>query len=161
MSEDPLTIGTGHKIVGSNWFFEKKESLPLHLEMRATIVAVGRPCRLKLRCFFRRQALRFSAARISSQIQRVQMGHRGEGELLPVGRFGGVVNQADLDWSLFYFLRKIKFRSKVLRNFRRERNHGFGSGVQVEAANFSVLVIDNFFSAGHERIAGEKIAREN
>src|SRR5437868_15215830 len=40
MSEDPLTIGTGHKIVGWNRLFEKEESLSLHLQMRAAIGSV-------------------------------------------------------------------------------------------------------------------------
>src|SRR6202166_1088729 len=61
----------------------------------------------------------------------------------------------------FDLLRKIELWSEVLRDFRGEWNNRLRASLQIQTANFSVLVINNFLSAGEKRIAGKKVARKN
>src|SRR5439155_5677986 len=63
--------------------------------------------------------------------------------------------------TLLHLLWKIEFRSEVLRNFSGKRNDGFSAGLQIQAANFPVLVVDDFFSSRKERVAGKQVARKN
>ena len=89
------------------------------------------------------------------------MRHRGKGKFLVVRRFRRIVNQADLYRALLHFLREIEFWTEVLRNFSGKRNHSLRTRLQVQAANFSVLVVNNFLAAGEKRVARKKVARED
>ena len=88
------------------------------------------------------------------------MRHRRERELLPVGRFRRVLDQASFNRTLVHLLREIKLWSKFLRNLRRKRNDGLRAGHHVQAANFAILVVNNFLGAGKKRISGKNVARE-
>ncbi len=71
------------------------------------------------------------------------------------------MNQANLDRALFNLLRKIELCANVLRDFRGKWNNRLRAGFQIQPANLSVLVINNFLSAREKRIARKKVARKN
>src|SRR6266567_2184439 len=86
------------------------------------------------------------------------MRHGGKRQLLAIGRFDGVHDQAHFHGALFNGLRKIQLGPQVLRDLRGERNHFFGGGGEVQALDLAILVVDDFFAAGEEGVAGKNVA---
>src|ERR1700751_5541250 len=117
-------------------------------------LAVRRKRRLERSRFSGVELLRFSRR----EIECIEMSHRRKGKLFAVKRFGGVVNESHLDRTLVYLLREIEFGAEVLGDFGGKRNDGFGGGVEVQAADFTVLVVNDFLAARQEGVTREKVA---
>ena len=89
------------------------------------------------------------------------MRHCRKCHALAIGRFDGILNQANFHRTFFDALRKIEFGAEIQFHIGGERNNGFRAGRQVQAADFAVLVVENFLAVREEGISRKKIAREN
>ena len=89
------------------------------------------------------------------------MGHCRKCHALAIGRFDGILNQANFYRTFFDALRKIEFGAEIQLHIGGERNNGFRAGRQVQAADFAVLVVEDFLAVREEGISRKKIAREN
>src|SRR6266700_2197077 len=86
------------------------------------------------------------------------MRHGGKRQLLAIGRFDRVHDQAHFHGALFNGLRKIQLGAEILGDLRGEGNHLFGGGGEVQALDLAILVVDDFFTAGEEGVAWKNVA---